>query len=353
MNWVERAFGAVALWLCAATSVHAQLAVLVVDGNPPRAGFIQSLRIQLPSEIAVIDAGLLNANTSTSERIEQALGAAELHQAEAAVWIEGPVARADGTHEWVLVLVGRRNDRAIVDVLRVRAPDAEAESVDRSLALKVSHVLSDVARGTDVIESALQSSLLAHSPEGAAEPGANELAGHEPVRLRGLLSVGGSVRLASGSIPLQPGLRAGVGAQLSWDKELFQALLRVHLWPETTRRSDAGQITLRETTPAIELGWLHDWGPIAFGARTGALLRSVEVEGATAQGQGGRQRAFLFGLLVGPLASLRLHTNLRLDASVVLETSLLRQRYRVNDDELGDTGGLRLVSHAELVGVLP
>lgn len=332
----------VGLWLCALVAwmparIQAQVAVLAAADAPARPGFVQSLRIHLPAGVSVIEAGTLRASTSTSERIDEALTIAAAHHAHAAVWIEGPTTRADAQRELVLYVVGRRNDRAIVDVLRINTSDDTSSSIDRSLALKASHVLSDVARGEDLVQSDLASTGLAPARKGVSA----------------LVLLGAALHFGSGSVPMQPGLRVGAGVQLFTGAQTWGALLRMQPWSSHRTRGDGGLLALDETSYGLELTWLYGPGPLAFGGRVGALGRDIEAQGTTVLGAYGQERVLIPGWIVGPSVAWTLHPNLRIDAGVIVEGSLRRHDYALNDSRMADTGRVRASLHAELVGVFP
>jgi len=329
----------------APTPADTQVALLVAEDAEPRPGFALSLRIHLPVDVAVIEAGTLRAGLSTSERIEQALGVVELHQAQAALWVEGPVLRADGDREFVLYVIGRRHDRAIVDVLRLTSTGDVAAStpdtIDRSLALKVSHLLSDVTRGDDLIDTPL-------SP---GAPDAVVVSGES--KLQALVLVGASVHSPTGSLPTQAGLRLGVGLQVADTSQWLACLWSVRLMPRSERNNASGALELEEITASLELSWLHRLGSFALGAHLGAMLRSLDATGTTALGSVGDRHSFVAGPVFGPSASWLLHSNLRIDLGARLELATQRVNYRVNDTELGDSGRVRLGLQLDLLGQLP
>lgn len=324
---------------------QAQVALLVAEDAEPRPDFALSLRIHLPPDMAVLEVGTLRAGTSRSERIEQALGAVELHQAQAALWIEGPVTRGDGDREFVLYVIGRRGDRAIVDVLRLTSTgDAAAstpDNIDRSLALKVSHLLTDVARGDDLIDTPL-------APDG---PEAADVS--EDSKLEALMLVGASLHSPTGSLPTQAGLRLGVGLQLADASEWIGCLWSVRLMPRNERRNTAGALDLEEITSSLELSWLHRLGALSVGANLGAMLRSLDAAGTTELETVGDHHAFVAGPVFGPSVSWLLHPNLRVDLGARLELAMQRVRYRVNDTELADSGRVRFGVQLDLLAQLP
>lgn len=324
-------------WLSLCGQVQAQVVVLSAEGAAPRPAFVASLRIHLPPDTSVADGGTLRIG-SPSERIEQALGAAELNDALAAVWVEGPVARRDGTGELVLYVVGRKENRAIVDVLRVSTGDSTQldHSVDRSLALKVSQVLSDLMHGTDVIE--------------ATPPAAPT---RDSASWRGGAYVGGLMRTGSGTVDAQPGLRVAVGARAPLPIGSIDVIGRIHLLPRARAQSEVGTITLSEVSPAIEAAWTVAIDRWSIGASVGAQLRVIEVAGQTAAGTRGDQNASILSLNVGPVLRLALHSNVQLAFGTDVEVSLHRRRYTINDSVRGDTGRLRATLHAGLFLTVP
>lgn len=334
-------------WLSFGSPLSAQVAVLSAEGTPPRPGFVPSLRIHLPANTPVIDGGTLRPGTS-SERIEQALGAAELHAALAAVWVEGPVARRDGTGELVLYVVGRKEGRAIVDVLRVPTGDANQldDGVDRSLALKVSQVLSDLMHGGDVIDATPEDGDTFDSGTGTSREDT----------WRGTAQVGVLLRTPSGTVEMQPGLRVAAGVQCPsrmLGLGALDLLLRIHLSPRVRDTNDAGEIELSELAPAVEAAWSIAVGSVSLGASLGVQLRAITLSGQTALGAQGDDSTWILSLNAGPMARIALHRNLAITLGADLESSLQRRRYTINDTLTGDTGRLRAGFHASVMLAVP
>lgn len=121
------------------------LRVLVLNPEaepaPPR--FVEQLGIHL-AEIAVVEPGAVVVGSTLPDKVASAAHAVDAANATLAVWIERGAPQRDDQLEYVLHIVGRREGRLLVEVLRLSA--REGPDIDRALALKVGEVLDRALR---------------------------------------------------------------------------------------------------------------------------------------------------------------------------------------------------------------
>lgn len=342
------------LWLSVllanAATAQDTIVLLTAENTARQPRFLDTLRIQLAGLAKVVDGGRLQTR-SHSERIDQALGAAEQHEALAAIWVEGPMPRNDGSAELLLYVVGRREDRALVDVLRVPTRSGNingdnaspASSIDasvmRSLALKVRQVLLDLAYATD----AMALSATTNTSQASAS-----------AQLHGLLLAGVIARTASGSWPAQMGLRVGVGVRVETRSLRLDLLARAHLTPASNVTSKKGSIDLQEYAPALEaiLGMFAN-SRVELGVRAALGLDVLDASGQTSSGARGSSTSLVPVMVVGPQLGVSLSRAVELWLGIDTEWSLVRQRYAFNNDILADRAYLRGTLHLGLVLLSP
>src|SRR5262245_107170 len=118
--------------------------VLVLEApGPNQRGLAAALRIQLMGS-ATVEERVVAADATLGERIERAAALANSAGAQVVVWSEPALTHRDGSREAVLYVVGQRDGRALLQVVRV--PGGEGHELDRTLALKVSEILPELQR---------------------------------------------------------------------------------------------------------------------------------------------------------------------------------------------------------------
>lgn len=343
------AVGALAL-VCAAAPARAQQpsaqVLLLDDGAHPRPGLLASLRIQL-ADAAQVDARLQSAEqvaASVPARIHTAETIAAQEHVLLVVWSDSPVVAKDGSQEAVLYAVGQREGRALLEVVRV--PGGEGPDMDRTLAIKVHEVVSELVASQ---KAALSSGMLAietgdpnaHA-DSATQTDARALAPFADLR------AGALVGTQAGTTLGQWGTQLAAGAGLGGAAFRASATLGIVIFPSLQVTRAAGQVRFSELSPEllITLGRRLDW--LWLELQSGVLYSSISATGSTPTGVSASTHAQHASWLLGVQADAPIHAGFSLALGFDLQTRVVRQRFLVNGRELVDLGALRPLAHIAL-----
>jgi hypothetical protein len=308
--------------------------VFGTEAGPAPSGFVEALSIQL-SGTAGIDIGAALSG-ALPEKVAAVQPLLARGGAPVGIWLERSAGQ-DGATEFLVYVASRREDRVLVQVVRLPGPDS-AET-DRALALKVREVLDAVLAAGP--ERALTAPPVARSvpraPEAAATPGA----------ITELALVGSSAGNGSGEEQL--GGVAGAGVRLrgaSWQLELAG---RAAALGGTEVRARERHVETRELILAPTLRALIASRWAAAGAHASGGVRIVSASGRAPDGQTGDATKLLPIVMIGPEARAVLGQAVALRAAMGIELTLRRQRFAVRGDPLLDAGSLRGVAEVGLV----
>jgi hypothetical protein len=328
---------------------------LVLESHGAAGGLLSALQIQL-SGVAVPERLAVPAAPSAAESIERGSQLVRAHGALAAVWVER--ARAPGPV--VLYVVGEREGRALVEVVRV-AGDRGPE-LDRAIALKVREFVAAVQRGQAARPEAAQllqpeaapipqPSAAPESPAAASESepppdgarsaeDAAETARSTPTWAT-LAAVG--VRLGS-----QPALGLGrwgfgvtAGPVLQLNRLRLAAALAFDVFPSIRVENAGDQVRFWEWAFGAALHAQLRVGAIWLGARAGPQLVGLNAQAQTRGGTPGAAEPTSWSLLTGIDAEIPLTLHVSLATSFQLQTLARRLHLDVNDASLVDVGRVR------------
>jgi hypothetical protein len=354
-----------------AGTVRAQASepVLVLqERSHAQVGLIAALRIQLgATPVRVRD---WPAPSRLAERISSASQLAEDAEAFAVVWTEPPIQLPDGAREAVLYIVGRRQGRAVLEVVRV--PGGRGPDLDRTLALKAGEVLDELRQGS---AAGPTGNMLRERPPGAADANgatasaqtgpvvpAAQTGSTVPTAQTGMLGKRprwGAVALAGIRLGAQLapgwnrwGMGCGAGPALQIDE--LAAALRFGLdWYPPASRTRAGDgVTLSELTPLVLASAQWRRGDLGVGARSGAALAFLSAKGETASRRRGEDGKRTLSWLIGIEIEQAITSSLAIAASLDLQLHALQRRFDVNDRTVADLGRMQLVFGLELVSRL-
>jgi hypothetical protein len=258
-------------------------------------------------------------------------------QAALAVWVEGPVRLSDGGQELILYLVGKREGRALVEVLRI--PGGDGPEADRSLALKTREALDGMLAG----DTARMLRETSEQPETVEKPS----------RLGWVFDLGPVVVAQPGTRLGQWGIGLGAGARLRLSRWRLTGQGLFRLYPRVDIETEQGRVGFDELAPGLGLHGLHEWPPFSLGAQIGFQLRIVRAEGIAPLGTQGSDTSLIPALLSALQAQLELQSWLALRLGVGLELDLHRQRFAINQQEVADLGRLRPFGQMALVFYSP
>jgi hypothetical protein len=327
--------------------------VLLLSPESPPRGLFAALQIQLVG-LAEPELVLQARAASTAAQIDAAAALARREHALAALWVERPTQRADGWRQVILYVVGEREGRALIEIVRV--PGNRGPELDRTLALKVREIVSELRRSrTDAPPEGLllppppptAAPPATPSPEEAPQPAAAE--DGDPAESSAASRIGGlaqfGVRL--GSQPLvglgRWGIGLAVGPTLTLPTLRFAATAGLDWFPETSAERQGQRAEYSELAGAIGLHAQTRAGRLWFGAQTGPQLLWVQALGTTAFGlDGDPKTTVLWAWNTGLVAELPIDADVGLAAELQLQTLLRPQGFSVNGQKLVDFGSARL-----------
>jgi hypothetical protein len=336
---VFRATVLAAFWLALVLTTHARAEVPTQERTAPervillqprnalaRPGLEPSLRIQLRGlELLTLD---IDLPSDLPSRLSVASEVARERSADWVVWADDVHTEADASaSQAVLYVVGRRDGRALIEVVRV--PGGEGPEVDRSLALKVRELVgvrdgAAFALGVREIEEA----------------------NTDERRVTLWLELGAHVS-SEGSAGLVPDAFLALGPSLTTPDFVIAVPLELSYGFTRSAGRDGDRV---EWTELGVGGWLkllmRVHPSVQVGGGLGGKLSFSAAQGRSASGRSGRSTERLPALLVGAEAELRLSRSLGARAVLGLELRTQRQRFYIEGREVADTG--RAIPYARL-----
>jgi len=282
-------------------------------------------------EVSVHHAAVASDGAS---RVAIASEVADRRAAAWVVWADEPTADPSApTGQAVLYVVGRRDGRALIEVVRV--PAGQGPEVDRSLALKVHELL-----GTrDGAAYAL----------GNREPPVAGTVVAQPQRVRLWLEVGGQASL-EGSAGAAADTFVAIGPSLVTETLVFAAPIELALGLPRSSADEGHEVSWTELGVA---GWLklaaRPSRALLVGGGIGGKIVFSDAQGTAPSGARGSTTHRLPALLVSADGELALSGSTGARVSVGLEQRLTRQSFFVEGHKAGDTGRSVLFARLSLV----
>ncbi|MFI5308357.1 MAG: hypothetical protein ACHQ53_13440 [Polyangiales bacterium] len=311
-----------------------QKVLLLLDPTAVRPGLLAALRIQL-SGVAEVEPLTMERGGSVPARIALATELSLREHALLAVWTVGPALDEDAS-DVVLYLVGQRERRALVEVVRV--PGGEGPDLDRTLALKVRVALDELERS------------------GAASPGGVMLAPPSPEGPKSwgaLFGAGAIVGPQTGAAVGQWGAHLRAGPSLLVTPFRLSLELALAWFPALRIESAGDSVRVSELAPGLALHAQVRQAALWLGLRSGVALVWVQASGRSrsgTQGQGSEQLAVLEN---GVDVELPIARGLGVELELLAQTWLDRQRFAVNGREIADLGRLRPLARLTLTWAVP
>jgi hypothetical protein len=332
---------------------------------------VSALRIQLSetTPIRVLDWTMADS-AGLGERIQKASQLAGSSQALAVVWTEPHSELPDGTQEAVLYVVGRRQGRALLEVVRV--PAGHGPDLDRTLALKVGEILAELRQAsaaqpnaaapgaTQPSETQLSAAMLAPvigTPASEARSNAPPSAtaanrDTETQRSHWGVAVRAGGRLAAQLEPSWNRLALSCGAGPVLQTGMLTTALRlgVDWYPEVARSRSGDTVRISETAAWLLAGaqWRAN-DNVSLGARAGATFALLSAHGTTARGVTGDDNTSTLSWLLGIELEQAITAELGVATSLDIQVHALRHRFEVNSETVADLGLVQLVFGIELV----
>jgi hypothetical protein len=323
---------------CAPQLARAEPArVLLLEPAPPRRAFAATLQIQLVGLAELVAEPQPSDAHTTAERVQAASELARRRQLLAVVWAEPARSATNGPQLGVLYVVGEREGRALVEV--VRLPGGAGPDLDRALALKLREIVAELIRANARAPSEVMLVAPVQVPPSAAQPAPDGAA------LHALLFVG--PRLALQPDLTRGGLGFGAGPVLSIPGWRFCAALGLDWLPARRRGRDGLLVRFSELAPQLRLRAQLQRGPLWLGVQTGLALALVEASGSTRTRENSANVALISGLFAIDL-ELPISRGLAVAAALELQAFTRQQRFAVNEQELVDLGRLRTLLGLEL-----
>lgn len=324
-------------WVGAWTqSAHADTPhVLVFAPDQSASGFMPALQIQL-SRVAEPEAVNVPLGGTTAERIQRAGELVRARGALAAIWVD----RAPDAELVVLYVVGERNGRALIEVVRV--PGERGPDLDRTLALKVREVVAELRRsGANAPEGALLQPLAPADLQPPAAAREENPAGSEPSSWSAVARAG--IRLSSQpSIGLSRwGVELGAGPALSFRTFRVAAELTFDAFPSTLAERGGDRVRYWDWAGAFALHAQMRAGPVWLGGLAGPQVVGIQANATTRENQKGRASPTSWALLLGFDAELPISSYLSVAAGFQLQALAHRLHLEVNDADLADFGRVR------------
>jgi hypothetical protein len=304
----------------------------------------EALRIQLPRRV-VVDVAALDPDGSTAARIRHGRELLVRRGGLVALWIEQDEV-IDGDHEVTVYFVGRRGDRALVEVLRVRA--GGREEIERAAAVKAVEVV-------EALQSAREPNVIAPFASAAPPSAAPQRARAEPSPYRVALAseVGAAFAAPSASAQAQAAAHVALGGALAGEAWRFEALVLARVPTPLSRSDRAGALSATEIDLFATVRGLWRRHDFALGGFTSAGARLISVEGNTAQGTPGRSDRAVPMLAFGPDVRAMLAPWLGVRLAAGAEIALVRQRFALNSEPVLDLGPGRGFVETALTAVVP
>jgi hypothetical protein len=291
-----------------------------------RPGLEPSLRIQLRGlELTTLE---VDFPPDLPSRLHVASELARERSADWVVWADDVQTDADASaSQAVLYVVGRRDGRALIEVVRV--PGGEGPEVDRSLALKVRELVG--------------------VRDGAAFAlGVREIERPADEQRRITLWVELGAQLSSeGSAGLVTDAFIALGPSLTTPAFVIAVPLELSYGFSRSAERNGDRV---EWTELAIAGWLKALvrvhPSLLLGGGLGGKLGFTDADGVTMSGRRGGSTERLPALLLGPEAELQLSPAIGARIALGLELRAQRQRFYIEGVEIADTG--RMVPYARV-----
>lgn len=319
---------------------RARLVLLQLEGAPARSALEASLRIQLRELELVTERADLPPDVPS--RIAAANRIAGERSADWVIWADElqtePSKPAD---QAVLYVVGRKDGRALIEIVRV--PGGAGPEVDRSLALKVRELVG----AEDGAAYALGNKEL---PPPVAEPNEAQPEPTTPLASRTRLSIEAGLQVSDeGSAGLAADLFLALGPSLCTDTLVFAVPLELTFGLPRSSELDGARVEWSEIGVAA---WLKIGArvhpSVTLGGGLGGKLGFTDAEGTSASGETGSSTERLPALLVSLDGELALSETIAARLVLGLESRLRRQQFLIEEREVGNTGRAVLFGRASV-----
>jgi hypothetical protein len=343
MTWHRRnlQLALLALMVLVAAPQHAaaqaRLLVLAPAEQSERPTLLEALRLHLRGTARVEPSARPFPAGTAASRVALATSIVAEERAQFAIWLES-VPLGDGTLLFALYVVGGRQGRAVVEVVRLPA-ESDGPDVDRTLALKASEIVEAA-----LTQPAMLQPVRASAPTAVPAPRAKR----EAPPLRWALEVSGALRGVSSASDSEVGL--GLGASvLSVSKPLeLDVRLSAVLLSDSVVTGQRRRVRVSETDAALGIG-LRSTGQVQLGARLDLCARLVDAEGFASSERTGSALVVVPGVAAGPELRLRLGRRMSFSAHVAAEWMAVRQSFVVDGVSAVDLGRLRGNAQLSLV----
>jgi hypothetical protein len=328
--------------VCASPARAQQKVLLLRDQTVVQPGLLSALRIQLLG-VADAEARTVPAGGGVPARVAAATELSRREHALLAVWTEGPVLSPEGSGDTVLYLVGQREGRALVEVVRV--PGGDGPALDRTLALKVRVAVDELERSGESSPGGVM--LVPQSAEAA--PGARPVGRSWGALFGAGVIVGPQTGAAAGQWDVH--FRAGPALLIS----PFRLSLELALgWFPALRIERAGEsVRLSELAPGLALHAQLRQAALWLGLHSGVSLVWVQASGRSRSGAQGQASEQLAVLENGFDVELPIAGGLGMELALLAQAWLDRQRFAVNGREVADLGRLRPLALLALTWAVP
>lgn len=328
--------------LCGRAGAEPLVVVLDSPAGPPTAELVSALHLHTGGT-AVVRVGPALAAGPLAAQVAQASAHAQAEGAALVVWIEPWPAAGPGEGAYVAYVVGEKEGRALLEVIRVRASERAAAA--RVVALKVGSIID---------------LLLAPAPSGTpaeADVALGMATGDEPgfgdssARVRVALGVevlGTFGVLGKGSDDLRAG--AGLNAEVALERRRWRvaALAALRGLSSSSDATDLGSVTVREGAAVLGGAVLADLGPVALGGTIEIGVRLLHGSGRADDGRSDSALVTTPALTGAVAARIALTPRLELGAAAGLEASLIRRRFLLLGEPAADLGQFRPVARLSL-----
>jgi hypothetical protein len=326
--------------LCGRAEAEPLVVVLDSPAGPPTAELVSALHLHAGGT-ALVRVGPVLAAGPLAAQVAQASAHAKAEGAALVVWIDAWPAVGPGEGAYVAYVVGEKEGRALLEVIRVRASERAAAA--RVIALKVGSIIdlllapapAAAASGPDVARGI------------AADPPGPSL--RAPLRVAlGVEALGAFGVLGAGSEGPRGG--AGLTAEVALERRGWRigAFGALRWLSSSSAATDLGSVTVREGGAALGAVVLRDLGPLALG---GAIEAGARLLSASGRAEDGRSDSALVAtpVVTGTVgAQVALTPRLALGAAAGVETSLVRRRFLLLGEPAADLGRFRPVARLSL-----
>lgn len=331
----RRARGAVTALVCAVVASGPQARalgdvppVVILDspGIGPFDEFVAVLRVQVRGS-AGVRIGPPVVKGDLGERVGEAAAIMTRQRPLLVVWIEQA-----GESTYVVYAVGSKEDRALVEVVRV--PATGSQDVARVMAIKVSNLV-DIVLMRRAPESRDVAAAFAPPPPRAAEP---------TTRTGVSLEAGGVGALGAGDVSGQAGLGLGAAVEVH-TRDWVLAGFAAARWLSTIEaEAEVGTMDIRELDGGLGV---RAGRRIARAVVAGDLEVAARVLHAGATAADGREESATRAVPVtraALAAEFALTERLGIRATAGIEVALLHQRFLLLDEPIANLGRSRLIA---------